>query len=139
MSFTNSYLRISEASNEDSLTSTSTQKRNRSHNTTDLIMYIQLLYTGEVEKTGRNLFRYYKYCENPVYCNQTITRFRNHLQSKYKLDLQTIRSDSGSAFYDETFQKMLNNESISKVFILMIVEYDLPFRFIKKDIFHQFY
>jgi len=34
---------------------------------------------------------------------------------------------------------VLDKESISKALISMIVEYDLPFRFVEKDIFHQFY
>src|SRR6266699_1497683 len=136
MSFISFYLRVNKVSNEDSLTSTSTQKRNRSYDTTDLVTYIRPPCTGEIEKTGRNLLRYCKYCENPVYCSQITIRFRNHLQSKYKLDLQTTRSNSGSVPYDETLQKILDKEFISKTFISMIVEYNLPFRFVKKDIFY---
>ena len=79
MSFTNFYLQVNKAPNEDSLTSTSIQKRNRSYDITDLVTYIRPLYTGETEKTGRNLLRYYKYYKNPIYYSQITIRFRNHL------------------------------------------------------------
>ena len=75
MLFISFYFRINEAFNEDSLISTSTQKHNRNYNTTDFITYIRPPYTGETEKTDRNLFRYYKYYENLIYYNQTTIRF----------------------------------------------------------------